>query len=383
MRSPICDLLGIEFPLIAFSHCRDVVAEVSKAGGMGVFGAAGTGPGKLEAELSWIDEHVDGKPYGVDLIVPMTMEAKGRKVSGEDAISKVPDAHKRFVAGIFEAHGIEGDGLDASTMKRGTRLNTNMRDDGANALLDVAFSHPIGLIANALGPPPSYMLERARAHGVPVAALVGAKEHALKQVAAGVDILVASGTEAGGHCGEVSTLVLVPEVVAAIRPISDIPILAAGGIVTGRQMAACMAMGADGAWTGSVWLTTAEAETSPVVKEKMLAASSRDTVRSRARTGKPSRQLRSAWTDAWESDAAPEPLPMPLQSIVVEPAMDRVNRLAEGGHDGARELASYFVGQGVGLMNNAQSTRGVVRDFMEDFLAASERLGGFLREPED
>lgn len=383
MRSPICDLLGIDFPLVAFSHCRDVVAEVSKAGGMGVFGAAGTGPGKLEAELSWIDDNVDGKPYGVDLIVPMTMEAKGREVSREDAVSRVPDEHRQFVSQLFETHGIDGEAIDNHSLKRGARLNTNMRNDGANALLDVAFSHPIKLIANALGPPPGYMLERAKARGVPVAALVGAREHALKQIEAGVDILVASGTEAGGHCGEVSTLVLVPEVVEAVRPLSDVPILAAGGIVTGRQMAACMAMGADGAWTGSVWLTSAEAETSPVVKEKMLAATSRDTVRSRARTGKPSRQLRSAWTDAWESEAAPAPLPMPLQSIVVEPAMARVNRLAEGGHDGARALASYFVGQGVGLMNHSMSTRDIVREFMEDFLAATERLGAFTADAED
>jgi NAD(P)H-dependent flavin oxidoreductase YrpB (nitropropane dioxygenase family) len=383
MRSPICDLLGIDFPLVAFSHCRDVVAEVSKAGGMGVFGAAGTGPGKLEAELSWIDDNVDGKPYGVDLIVPMTMEAKGREVSREDAVSRVPDEHRQFVSQLFETHGIDGEAIDNHSLKRGARLNTNMRNDGANALLDVAFSHPIKLIANALGPPPGYMLERAKARGVPVAALVGAREHALKQIEAGVDILVVSGTEAGGHCGEVSTLVLVPEVVEAVRPLSDVPILAAGGIVTGRQMAACMAMGADGAWTGSVWLTSAEAETSPVVKEKMLAATSRDTVRSRARTGKPSRQLRSAWTDAWESEAAPAPLPMPLQSIVVEPAMARVNRLAEGGHDGARALASYFVGQGVGLMNHSMSTRDIVREFMEDFLAATERLGAFTADAED
>jgi len=383
MRSHIRDLLGIEFPLVAFSHCRDVVAEVSKAGGMGVFGAAGIGPGKLEAELAWIDDNVDGKPYGVDLIVPMSMEAKGREVSREDAVSQVPEEHRDFVSRVFEAHGIEGEAMDGHSLKRGARLNTNMRDQGANALLDVAFSHPIKLIANALGPPPDYMLERARAGGVPVAALVGAKEHALKQVKAGVDILVVAGTEAGGHCGEVSTLVLVPEVVEAVRPLSDVAILAAGGIVTGRQMAACMAMGADGAWTGSVWLTTAEAETSPVVKEKMLAATSRDTVRSRARTGKPSRQLRSAWTDAWESEAAPAPLPMPLQSIVVEPAMARVNRLAEGGHEGARALASYFVGQGVGLMNHSQSTRDLMREFMEDFLAASERLTGFTADAED
>jgi NAD(P)H-dependent flavin oxidoreductase YrpB (nitropropane dioxygenase family) len=383
MKSPICDMLGIEFPLVAFSHCRDVVAEVSKAGGFGVFGAAATSPARLEEELSWIDAHVDGKPYGVDLIVPQRFESKGEDISREQLAAKVPQSHKDFVGGLLKDHGIDIEVYSEEGLRRGTRLGTNARDEGAQAQLDVAFAHPIGLIVNALGPPPAYMLERARAAGVPVAALVGAKEHAIKQVAVGVDIIVVSGTEAGGHCGEVSTLVLVPEVVEAIRPISDAPILAAGGIVTGRQMAACMAMGADGAWTGSVWLTTSEAETSPVVKEKMLAASSRDTVRSKARTGKPSRQLRSAWTDAWEHEDAPTPLPMPLQSIVVEPAMLRVNRLAESGHDGARELASYFVGQGVGLMNTAESARGVVYRFMEDFAAASERLGGFLDLEED
>ncbi|MCB1742390.1 MAG: nitronate monooxygenase, partial [Gammaproteobacteria bacterium] len=176
----------------------------------------------------------------------------------------------------------------------------------------------------------------------------------------------------------VSTLVLVPEVVEAIRPLCDVPVLAAGGIVTGRQMAACMAMGADGAWTGSVWLTTREAETSPVVKEKMLSATSRDTIRSRSRTGKPSRQLRSAWTDAWESADAPEPLPMPLQSIITEPTMQRITRLAESGHAGARELASYFVGQGVGLMNESLSTRQVMQAFIEDYLQATERLTRLL-----
>ena len=178
----------------------------------------------------------------------------------------------------------------------------------------------------------------------------------------------------------VSAASISPEVSAAVAPYGEVPILAAGGIVTGRQMAACMAMGAHGAWTGSVWLTTAEAETSPVVKEKMLAATSRDTVRSKARTGKYSRQLRSTWTDAWESEAAPAPLPMPLQSIVTEPAMHKITKLAEGGHDGARELASYFVGQGVGLMNHAQSARSVVYEFMEDFLKASDRLSGFTAE---
>ena len=381
MRTPICDLLGIEFPLVAFTHCRDVVVEVSKAGGMGVLGAAGMSPDKLEHELAWIDEHIDGKPYGVDLIVPARFEGqRDQSKPSTNKVDRIPDEHKIFVRAVMRDHGIDTADMTDAYMRRGSRLGDNMRDDGATALLDVAFSHPLGLIANALGPPPTYMLDMAKANKVPVAALVGAKEHAIKQVEAGVDILVVAGGEAGGHCGEVSTMVLVPEVCEAVAPYGDVPILAAGGIVTGRQMAACMAMGAHGAWTGSVWLTTAEAETSPVVKDKMLAASSRDTVRSKARTGKYSRQLRSAWTDAWECDGAPAPLPMPLQSIVTEPAMHKITKLAEGGHDGARELASYFVGQGVGLMNHAQSARSVVYEFMEDFLKASDRLSGFTAQ---
>jgi NAD(P)H-dependent flavin oxidoreductase YrpB (nitropropane dioxygenase family) len=187
-----------------------------------------------------------------------------------------------------------------------------------------------------------------------------------------------SGTEAGGHCGEVSTLVLVPEVIEALKPYGGLPELAAGGIVTGRQMAACISMGADGVWTGSVWLTTAEAETAPVVKAKMLAAGSRQTVRSKSRTGKYTRQLRSAWTDAWQAPDAPEPLPMPLQSLITEPALSRIGQQAEAGNEGARQLATYWVGQGVGLMNVSVSARTVVREFMEDFAAARERLTSLL-----
>ncbi|WP_405233976.1 NAD(P)H-dependent flavin oxidoreductase [Lentisalinibacter salinarum] len=377
MKSALCERLGIEFPLFAFSHCRDVVAAVSRAGGMGVFGAVTLPPDRLEEELSWIDDHVDGKPYGVDLIVPNKVEGKGQAVDEDQLLAAVPEAHKQFAAGLLASRDIPTDDLEDGRREH-VRFAKNLQEGGAGELLEVAFSHPIKLIANALGVPPQIMLDMGKQHDVAVAALVGAKEHAIRQVNAGVDILVVAGGEAGGHCGDVSTLVLVPEVCEAVRPISDVPILAAGGIVTGRQMAACMAMGADGAWTGSVWLTTAEAETNPVVKEKMLKASSRDTVRSRSRTGKPSRQLRSPWTDAWESGDSPEPLPMPLQSLVSEPALRKLDKLAQGGHAGAGELATYWVGQGVGLMNQEKSVRAVVQEFQEDFLAAYERLGEFL-----
>ncbi len=374
MKSPICDMLGIDFPLVAFTHCRDVVVEVSKSGGMGVLGAAGYNAETLEIELNWIDEHIDGMPYGVDLIAPTSMAITDDDTSPEEVLAMVPDEHRQFAINILAQHQIDtADVYEGQTGRGGGFLTTGR----AANIIDVAFSHPIKLIANALGVPPRYMLEMGKTNGVAVAALVGAKEHAVKQVEAGVDILVVAGTEAGGHCGEVSTLVLVPEVCGAVQD-DDVPVLAAGGIVTGRQMAACMAMGAAGAWTGSMWLTTSEAETSPVIKEKYIQASSRETVRSKARTGKYSRQLRSPWTDAWESGEAPEPLPMPLQSLVSEAPLAKVTKLAEGGHQGAKQLATSFVGQGVGLMNSIQSTRDVMREFMEDYLVAVERLSTTL-----
>ena len=376
MKSPICDLLGIEFPLVAFTHCRDVVVEVSKAGGMGVLGAAGYSAEQLEIELNWIDEHIDGKPYGVDLIAPTSLAATDED-TGDSLRARVPEAHRDYAVSVLAQNDI--DAGDLYEKARAGVASGFLTENKATNIIDVAFSHPIKLIANALGVPPRYMLEMGKERGVATAALVGAKEHAIKQVEAGVDILVVAGTEAGGHCGEVSTMVLVPEVAQAVED-SGVCILAAGGIVQGRQMAACMAMGAHGAWTGSMWLTTSEAETSPVVKEKYTQATSRQTVRSKYRTGKYSRQLRSAWTDAWESEEAPEPLPMPLMSLVSEPALSRVTKLAEGGHQGARNLATFFVGQGVGLMNDIQDTRTVVREFMEDYLAATEKLSATLDE---
>ena len=380
MKSPICEMLGIEFPLLAFSHCRDVVAAVSRAGGMGVFGAVNLPPDKLREELTWIDAHCGGKPYGVDLIVPNKMEGKSDAFSREALLAAVPQEHKDFASGILTAHGIEPGDLDEDR-QRSVGFARNMRAEGAANSLEVAFEFPIKLIANALGVPPAIMLEMGKRHGVPVAALVGAKEHAVAQVQAGVDILVVAGGEAGGHCGDVSTLVLIPEVHRAVTAMgAKTPILAAGGIATGAQMAAAMAMGAAGAWCGSVWLTTSEAEPSDIIKQKMLAASSRDTVRSRSRTGKHSRQLRSPWTDAWEREDAPVPLPMPLQSFVSEPALRRINKMAEIGHTGASQLATYWVGQGVGLMDQAMSCGQVVQQFREDFLEARERLIMLLEE---
>lgn len=378
MKSALCDKLGIEFPLFAFSHCRDVIAAVTNAGGMGVLGAVGHTPETLEIELAWIDEQVQGKPYGVDLLIPNKMDSKEAAISVAELEARVPAEHRQYIEDLLAKNGL--DTADLWSQEVDDDYGNNMRVSGASEVMDVAFQHPIKMIVNALGVPPEAMFERARAHGALVGALTGAKEHAVKHAEAGVDVLVVAGTEAGGHCGEVSTMVLVPEVLETIAGYDDMYVLAAGGIATGRQMAACMAMGAAGAWTGSVWLTTAEAETTPTVKEKMLKAHSRNTVRSRSRTGKPTRQLQSAWTDAWGAPNAPDPLPMPLQGLLSKPAMAKIDKLAEGGHDGAKALATYYVGQAVGLMNAEQSARSVVYDFMQDYADAVERLSGTIEE---
>lgn len=377
MKSPICDMLGIEFPLLAFSHCRDVVAAVSRAGGFGVFGATAHSPQSVREELRWIEDHASGKPFGIDVLIPENMATAGEtNVTYNSLRARIPEAQKAFARDLLAKVGVTVPEQTVSDDQ------TQPFDPGrALEVLDAAFEFPIRLIANALGVPPPAMIEMGKRHGVPVAALVGAKEHAIRQVNAGVDILVVQGTEAGGHCGEVSTLVLVPEVIKAIKPIRNVPVLAAGGIMTGGQMAACMAMGAAGVWTGSVWLATVESETSEIFREKMIEAGSRDAVRSKSRTGKPARQLRSTWTEAWERDPnSPGPLPMPLQTLISEPALRGVDRAAAAGNPKAREMVTYFVGQGVGLIDSVRSAGQVVQTFKEEFLEAVEALNETMED---
>lgn len=375
MDNRVCALTGAEFPLFAFSHCRDVVAAVSKAGGFGVLGATRFSPEQLEEELAWIDAHVGGAPYGVDVIVPETIDPRVAALSDNATRAAAIDPkYAEFAADLLAEYGIEANRTVAPLRER-----MGITPENGMALMEVAFRHPIRLIANALGIAPPAMIAEGKKRGVPVAALVGAKEHAIRQAEAGVDIIVAQGGEAGGHCGEVSTLVLIPEVVRALRNAGhDTPVLAAGGIMTGGQMAAMMAAGADGAWTGSVWLATPESEASGTFRQKMVTARSRDTVRSRSRTGKPARQLRTAWHEAWDSEGGPGALPMPLMGMVSEPAFARIERAAEAGNTEARDLVTYFVGQGVGLVEGIRPSRAVVQSFREEYVEAVERLAASL-----
>ena len=381
MRTEVCDLLGIEFPIFAFSHCRDVVAAVSRAGGFGVLGAVAYSPERLAVELDWLDDHVGDRPYGVDVIVPARYvgdEGGGLRLG--DVAGLLPEEHRRFVDDILDRYGVAalpepaepagaaGPADEAEPADRPMPFSSQ----SAHELLQVVWKHPkVKLIANALGPAPDYLVQEAHARGILVAGLVGKVEHARRQRDAGVDLIVAQGAEAGGHTGEIGTMVLVPQVADAVAPL---PVLAAGGIADGRQIAAALALGAKGVWCGSVWLTTDEAETHPVVKDKFLAASSADTIRSRSKTGKPARQLRSAWTEEWDRPDTPDPLPMPLQSALVAQAETRIARSAASS-EGARQLINYFVGQAVGQMNTAKPAGQVVMDMVEGYIAAASVLG--------
>jgi len=366
MKTRVKELLGVEFPILAFSHCRDVVAAVSKAGGFGVLGATAHTPERLDHDLSWIEQECGGRPYGVDLLLPTKYAGSDRGgLDANEVSSMLPPEQRHFVDDLLERYGVPPlpDGETSGRM-----LTVSPTD--LAPLLDVSFAHPIRLVASALGPPPPFLIERAHAEDVLVAALGGSPVHAARHAAAGADIIVAQGTEAGGHTGEIATMVLVPEVVDAVAPI---PVLAAGGIARGRQIAAALALGAEGVWCGSVWLTTEEAETDPVVKEKFLAATSADTLRSRSLTGKPARMLRTAWTDEWSKPNAPATLPMPLQSALVADAQLRIHRSAHQG-GGAQELDTYFVGQVVGAMDRVKPARQVLLEMVDEYIESYERL---------
>lgn len=379
MRTTVCDTFGIEFPIFAFSHCRDVVAAVSKAGGYGVLGLSGSTPDQTEIDLKWIEKEIGDRPYGVDVAIPAKLfgDRESKTLTLEELNGRIPQEHREFVTSILakyhvpELPAVAGDAAQHA-IPSWSGVNTS-RDDQV-ALFEVALRHRISLVVNALGPPPAQLVDDAHRKGVRIGALAGSTRHALKQADAGVDLIVAQGYEAGGHTGEITTMVLVPQIVDVVK---SIPVLAAGGIASGRQFAAALALGAQGVWTGSVWLTTEEAETHPVVKEKFLHASSSDTVRSRSETGKPVRMLKTAWTEEWDSSNSPGTLERPLQQLLVSEALDRIGRAAYS-NEGARNLIGYAVGQIVGSLKEVKPARQVVFEIVDEYLNVAQSFADAL-----
>ncbi|WP_137723628.1 nitronate monooxygenase [Prescottella subtropica] len=368
MHTPLCDDLGIEFPIFAFTHCRDVVVAVSKAGGFGVLGAVGFTPEELEIELKWIDEHIGDRPYGVDIVIPGKYEGMDSNLSADELTTMlqkmVPQATLDFGRKILTDHGVP---LPAPGEDNALQL-LGWTEATATPQVEVALQHPkVTLIANALGTPPVDMIEHIHAAGRKVAALCGSPYQARKHADAGVDIIIAQGGEGGGHCGEVGSIVLWPQVVKEVAPV---PVLAAGGIGSGQQIAAALALGAQGAWSGSQWLMVEEAENTAVQQAAYANASSRDTVRSRSFTGKPCRMLRNDWTEAWEQEGNPEPLGMPLQYMVSGMAVAATHKYP----DETVDVAFNPVGQVVGQLTKVEKTSAVVERWVQEYLEATGTL---------
>src|SRR4051812_32782067 len=362
MRTELCDVFGIDHPIFAFTPSEHVAAAVSRAGGLGVLGCVRFNDAEeLERTLTWLDDNTDGRPYGVDIVMPMKIPTEGTSV---DLSAMIPEEHRRFVDETLLKLGVpplpEGEGREGVL---------GWLHSVARSHLDVALQHRPVLIANALGSPPVDVIEKAHEHGIKVAALAGAAKHAMSHVANGVDIIVAQGYEAGGHTGEIASMVLTPDIVDAVGP--DVPVLGAGGIGSGRQVAASIALGAQGVWTGSVWLTTEEysnLNTNKGMTEAFLRATSADTVRTRVYTGKPARLLKTKWTEAWAEEGAPEPLPMPLQNLLVSDAHNRMNE------HGDPDVISMPVGQIVGRMNEVRSVADVMAELVRGFEDAVAHL---------
>jgi NAD(P)H-dependent flavin oxidoreductase YrpB (nitropropane dioxygenase family) len=363
VRTPICDQLGLAHPIFGFTPSEHVAAAISRAGGLGVLGCVRFNDAdELDTVLNWMDENTDGKPYGVDIVMPAKVPDEG---SATDLGKYIPDAHKRFVDDTLRKLGVPPLPADGDPAREGV---LGWLHSVARSHVDVSLQHPITLIANALGSPPADVIALAHEHGVPVAALAGKAKHARSHVDNGVDIVIAQGTEAGGHTGEIATMVLVPEIVDAVG--DDAQVLAAGGIGSGRQIAAALALGAGGVWMGSYWLTTSEYRlgTGDAVQRALVAAGSDQTVRSRVYSGKPARLLKTKWTQAWEEADAPAPLPMPLQNLLVNEAHQRIAASDDP------EVVAMPVGQIVGRMNAVRPVAELIEELVAEFTDTLGRL---------
>ena len=371
MRNELCERFGIEFPIYAFTHCRDVVVAVSKAGGLGVLGAVGFSVEQLEVELDWIDEHIGDKPYGVDIVLPNKYEG-----AGEMDVDKltttleemIPAGHREFVTQLLDEHDVPQLPADE---ERSSGLMGWTAATAVPQVEEILRHDNVVMVANALGTPPPDLIEQIQGAGRAVGALCGSPAQAGRHAAAGLDFVIAQGYEGGGHTGDIGSVVLWPQVIDEVAPL---PVLAAGGIGSGRQMAAALAMGAAGVWTGSLWLAVEEAAASPAQIDSYMSATSKDTVRSRSYTGKPCRMLRNDWTEAWERDDTPDTLGMPLQMMAVSESMARTNRYP----DKSQDVAFNPVGQIVGTMNKVKRSADVVMEMVEECIDSLEKTQRLL-----
>jgi NAD(P)H-dependent flavin oxidoreductase YrpB (nitropropane dioxygenase family) len=360
LRTRFCDLLGIEFPVIAFTHCKDVAVAVINSGGFAVLGEAMHTPDDIASDIKWIRDRVDGKPFGIDLVLPASVPPTG---SLDELMSKIPETHRKFAQEIKEKYDVP-DPKGPIDLHQWGGLNQEM----ARAQLEVLLDERVPVIASGLGSP-VFILEAAHERGIKVFGLVGKARQAKRQIEAGVDAVIAQGYDAAGHTGGVGTFSIVPEVAAMA---GDTPIIAAGGVTTGRHLAAALCLGASGVWTGTLWLASRESDIDMIIKERLLAATVEDTSYGTSISGMTMRVLKCPWTEEWAKPEAPDVLPAPYQMLL---SSDYI----QGANDNRREdLMTEAAGQGVGFVTSMKPARQILFDLVEEALATFEEVVGEL-----
>lgn len=351
LTNDLCRTFGIDQPIFGFAHDIATVAAITNSGGFGVYGATRRFPHEITTELAEIRRLVGDKPFGVDLVLPDGMPEHNSR----EAIEKhIPDAHRSFVEGIVEKYAVP----EPSGPGMRTRFIRSAEIEAEQ--LEAVMASDVDLFACGIGAPRP-AVDRAKELGKTTAALIGSPRHVRRALASGVELIVAQGAEAGAHTGTIGTFTLIPQIVDAC---GDIPVLAAGGVATGRHVAASLALGAAGVWAGTIWLTTTEhtGHMQPALVDKLLAATSADTVITRSESGKTFRQIRSAWSDEWETDEAPAPLKMPYQDVLVGDLLGAIDE------HGVEPLLHSGAGQGIGYASEVRP----VAEVMATLVAEAE-----------
>lgn len=356
LHTPLCDDLGATHPIFGFTHSLDAAIAITRSGGIGIWGATRSTPEEIEVGLTRMDAELGDLPYGIDLVIPPGMPERDNRAEIEAAI---PDGHRDFVAGLRQRFDVPDDG------EPGMRSRFVRSEDVARAQVDVAMDSNLRVLALGIGSP-EWVIGPAKERGMKMISLVGQPKHAEKALRAGADILVAQGYDAGAHTGTVGTFSLVPRIVDLA---GDVPVVAAGGVATGRHVAASLAMGAQGVWLGTAWLLCEEEHTHPQIAAKLMAAESADTVISRADSGKTLRQVRTAWSDAWAAQDAPAPLKMPYQDILVGDVLGQIER-----HE-IEPLMHSPAGQSIAYFDRPTTVAEVMNGLVEEATATLDGLG--------
>ena len=358
LHTQLCDKLGIEYPVVAFTHCKDVAVAVINAGGFAVLGEALHTPDQIAADIKWIRERIGGKPFGIDLVLPSSVP---EEKTVDELLAMIPQEQRDFEQQIKRKYNVPDPKVAPDIHHWG-----GLDQKRALNQLDVIFDERVPVFASGLGSP-TFLLKRAHELGMQVWGLVGKPRQAKRQIEAGTDVIIAQGYDAAGHTGNIGTFSIVPQVVDAARG-TGVPVIAAGGVTTGRHLAAALALGADGVWTGSLWLTSRESDVNMPLKERLLEAETEDTLYSNCISGYTMRTTRCPWHDEWMSDAAPAVLKPPLQMMLS-------SNYIQGSLDYQRkDLMTEAAGQGIHYVKEMKPARQILSDIVEEALDVFDRF---------